>query len=175
MAPATRGGNPGSRTGRKRSMRSRRNEMGSRSLGDAQIGADGSQQIRGKNIVDGDEVALFREALKFAEVRLDHGNKFAVPTESESSIDSFQFTEKETYYYITSGWPGLFVTGRWHFGGGRPCSPGKNGAGARQTATLQSSKRDPSLPMVVQDRHPSSGVWLTITDPPPYVFCKCCI
>ena len=24
--------------------------------------------------------------------------------------------------------------------------------------------------MVVQDRHPSSGVWLTITDPSPYVF-----
>src|SRR5260370_6742577 len=45
----------------------------------------------------------------------------------------------------------------------------------RQAAALQSSKRDPSLPMVVQDRHPSSGVWLTITATPPYVFCKCCI
>ena len=31
-----------------------------------------------------------------------------VPTESESSIDRFQFTKKETYYYITSSWPGLF-------------------------------------------------------------------
>ena len=72
-----------------------------RTLGDSQIGADGRQQIRGKNIVDGNEVSLFRKALEFAEVRLDHGNKFTVPTESESSIDSFQFIEKETYYYIT--------------------------------------------------------------------------
>src|SRR6266702_1552143 len=83
----------------------------------------------------------------------------------------FSSQKKETYYYITSGWPGLFVTGRRYFGRSRPCSPGKNGAGARQAATLQSSKRDPSLPMVVQDRHPSSGVvWLTITDPPPMFF-----
>jgi len=35
-----------------------------------------------------------------------------VPTESESSIDRFQFTKKETYYYITSSWPGLFVRDR---------------------------------------------------------------
>src|SRR5467141_3386879 len=43
-----------------------------RALGDAQIGADWSQQIGGKNIGDRDEVALFREALKFVEIRLDH-------------------------------------------------------------------------------------------------------
>src|SRR6266852_84772 len=110
MAPATSGGSPGSRTGRKRSMRLRRNEKGgvSRTLRDTKICADGGQQVRGKNMVNRDEVALFREALKFAEVRLDHGSKFTVPTESESSIDSFQFTDKETYYYITSGRPGLF-------------------------------------------------------------------
>src|SRR5260370_39706258 len=72
-----------------------------RTLGDAQIGTDGRQQIRGKNIVDRDEIALFGEALEFAEVRLDHGSEFTVPTESESWIDGFQFTEKDTYYYIT--------------------------------------------------------------------------
>src|SRR5207247_6980896 len=49
-----------------------------RTLGDAQIGADGSQQIRGKNIGDRDEVTLFREAPKFSEVRLDHGSEFTV-------------------------------------------------------------------------------------------------
>ena len=53
---------------------------------------------------------------------------------------------------------------------GQALLTGKNGAEARQAATLQSCKRDPSLPMVVQDRHPSSGVWLTITDPPPMFF-----
>ncbi len=98
-----------------------------RALGDAQIGAYGGQQIRGKNVVDRDEVALFGEALEFAEIRLDHGNKFTVPTESprcsggaESSIDSFQFTKKETHYYITSGGPGLFARGRGILDGAGP-------------------------------------------------------
>ena len=77
-------------------------------LGDSQIGADRSQQIRGKDIVDGDKVALFREALKFSEVRLDHGSEF--------TVDSFHSQRKETYYYITSGRLGLFVRGRWYFG-----------------------------------------------------------
>src|SRR5438552_4885850 len=83
-----------------------------RALGNPQVGADRCQQIRGKNVIDRDKVALFRETLKFAEVRLDHRNKLTVPTESESSIDRFQFTKKETYYYITSSWPGLFVRDR---------------------------------------------------------------
>src|SRR5216684_1455252 len=89
MAPATSGGKPRSRTGRKRSMRSRKGVAGDffaafdafekegvpSALGDTQIGADGSQQIGGKNVVDRDEVALFRETLEFAEVRLDHENQ----------------------------------------------------------------------------------------------------
>ena len=44
-----------------------------RALRDAQVGAYRSQQVRGKYIVNGDEVSLFREALEFAEVRLNHG------------------------------------------------------------------------------------------------------
>ncbi len=62
-------------------------------LGDAQIGANGSQQIGGKNVVDRDEVTLFRETLEFAEVRLDHESRFTVPT--EFSIDRFPFKLKE--------------------------------------------------------------------------------
>ena len=42
-------------------------------LRNAQVGADGRKQIRGKYVVDGDEVPLFRETLEFAEVRLNHG------------------------------------------------------------------------------------------------------
>jgi len=38
------------------------------------------------------------------------------------------------------------------------------------TDQLGLKRADPSLPMVVQDRHPSSGVWLTITGPPPVFF-----
>ena len=44
-----------------------------RALRDPQIGADGRQQIRGKHVVHGNEIPLFGQALKFAEVRLDHG------------------------------------------------------------------------------------------------------
>src|SRR6267143_123482 len=68
-----------------------------RALGDSQIGADGSQQIRGKNIVDRDEVALFRKALKFTEARLDHGN--------ELTVDRFQFTDKRNLllHYFKAG------------------------------------------------------------------------
>src|SRR6266850_2447024 len=100
MAPATSGGNPGSRTGRKRSMRARKRvardffaalhafeeEGVARTLGDAQIGADGSQQIRRKNIVDGDEVALLGEALEFSEVRLDHRRLRGFAWRRDSSV-----------------------------------------------------------------------------------------
>ncbi len=80
-------------------------------LGNAQVGADGGQQVRGKNVVDRDEIALFGEALKFAEVRLDHGisSQFRPSRNLRSTVYSSQSKEKETYYYITSGWPGLFV------------------------------------------------------------------
>src|SRR6267143_176181 len=61
--------------------------------GDSQIGADRRQQIRGKNVVDRDEVALFRKALKFTEIRLDHG--------IGSRLTVFSSQRKETYYYIT--------------------------------------------------------------------------
>src|SRR5260370_53764 len=74
-------------------------------LGNAQVGADRSQQVRRKNVIDRDEIALFSEALKFAEVRLDHG------ISSQATVYSSQSKEKETYYYITSGRPGLFVRG----------------------------------------------------------------
>ena len=74
-----------------------------RALGDSQIGADGSQQIRGKNIVDRDEVALFREALKFAEVRLDHGSEFtggcfqfSVHSQKKPIITSLEAIERGT-------------------------------------------------------------------------------
>src|SRR2546421_8053965 len=43
-----------------------------RTLCDPQVRADRRQQIRGKNVVNRDEVSLLREALKFTEVRLDH-------------------------------------------------------------------------------------------------------
>src|SRR5260370_8540702 len=42
-------------------------------LRDAQIGADRRKQIRGKNVVHRNEISLLCEALKFAEVRSDHG------------------------------------------------------------------------------------------------------
>ncbi len=90
-------------------------------LGDAQIGADGSQQIRGKNVVDRDEVTLFRETLEFA-VRGSpagswesvHGSD-RVPEmlEAGRNLRSTVFSSqtREAYYCITSGWPGLFVGG----------------------------------------------------------------
>src|SRR5207302_216768 len=64
-----------------------------RTLRDTQISADGGQQIRGENIVDRNEIALFGEALKFAEVRLDHGNQF--------TVDSSQSKVKSDYYCIS--------------------------------------------------------------------------
>src|SRR5712691_9261600 len=81
----------------------------------------------------------------------------------------FSSQKKETYYYITSGWPGLFIRGRRYFGRRRPCSPGRT---APRLGRPPHSKvvREILLSMVVQDRHPSSGVWLTITDPPPMFF-----
>ena len=36
--------------------------------------------------------------------------------------------------------------------------------------SLLNAKREPSLPVVARDRHPSSGVWLTITPPTPLFF-----
>src|SRR5215472_10560562 len=52
-----------------------------RALGDAQVSADGGEQVRRKDIIDGDEVSLFGEALEFAKVRLNH-----------KSVHSRQFT-----------------------------------------------------------------------------------
>jgi hypothetical protein len=49
------------------------------------------------------------------------------------------------------------------------CFP-RQGRGRQDRNPLSDSKRDPSLPMVVQDRHPSSGVRLTITGVPPMFF-----
>src|SRR5229473_261342 len=126
-----------------------------RTLGNAQIGADGSQQVRRKDVVDADQVALFCQALKFSKVRLDHGSEF--------TVDSFQFTDKGDLllHHLR---PARLIRQRprvfWKYQEEK----------RRQAAALQSSKRDPSLPIVVQDRHPWSGVWLTITGPTPLFF-----
>src|SRR5256885_11180177 len=47
-------------------------ERMARSLCDSQIGAHGSQQIRRENIVNRNQVPVFRETLKFAKIRQDH-------------------------------------------------------------------------------------------------------
>ena len=44
-----------------------------RALRDAQVGTHGRQQIRGKYVVDRDEVSLLRETLELLEVGLHHG------------------------------------------------------------------------------------------------------
>src|SRR5262249_133605 len=44
-----------------------------RGLCDAQIGADGRQQVRGKNVIDGNQVSLFGESAEFGKARLNHG------------------------------------------------------------------------------------------------------
>src|ERR1700730_3118233 len=47
-------------------------ERVARTLRNAEIGADGGKQVRGKNIVDRDEIALLGETLEFAEIGADH-------------------------------------------------------------------------------------------------------
>ena len=42
-------------------------------LCDSKIGAHGCEQVRGKYVVNGDEVSLLSETLEFAKVRLNHG------------------------------------------------------------------------------------------------------
>jgi hypothetical protein len=79
------------------------------------------------------------------EARLDHGSRFTVPTESESSIDSFQFAEKETYYYITLCWTRLFVRGLGYFWKKQEEKRRPLEAQGKRAAALQSSKREPSL------------------------------
>jgi len=49
-----------------------------------------------------------------------------------SRLTVFSSQRKETYYYITSGWPRLFVRGRRYFGSGQALLTGKNGAEARR-------------------------------------------
>src|SRR6266850_4963174 len=85
------------------------------------------------------------------------GIRFTLPTASESSIDSFQFTEKRDLLLHHFG-----PAGRIH----RPAAFCKEGATA-----LQSSKKGPSLPMVVQDKHSSPSVRLTITGIAPPCVC----
>src|SRR6266481_5657772 len=123
----------------------------SRALGDSQIGADRSQQISGKNVIDRDEVALFGEALEFAEVRLDHGSRFTVPTESprcsgRGGIFDQQFSahEKRDPLLHYFGWTRIIRQGPRYFGRSRPSSSGRT--------------------------MPQLGEY-----PPPRVFHKCCI
>src|SRR5260370_40381226 len=87
------------------------------------------------------------------------GIRFTLPTKSESSINSFQYTEKRDLVLHYFG-----PAGRIH---GRPAAFCKEGATA-----LQSSKKGPSLPMVAQARHSSPGVWLTITGIAPPCVCR---
>ena len=61
-----------------------------RALGDAQVGAHGSEQIGGQNVVNRDEIALLGEALKFFEVGLDH--RWLFLAELVSGADARAFT-----------------------------------------------------------------------------------